>query len=298
MANVTRVTTTKQGGRTMAHLENGYTQLATSILLDLARAGLTAGQWAVLMTVFYYTYGQVDRLPDGAIRRDEEGRPLKLKVATITLPVFCQHTGLSRRAVINALNDLAARNILTREVAKGRPTRYGYQKYSDQWKGVKQTAPVHHTAPVKQTALGGCSGLHQGGEADCTGGVKQTAPILNKNKNKGNKREPPPLEELLKRYGPRQQEFIHKYWDQIRLTRKTGKLAESIKRNFMEKWDKYPVATVLEGMGLHMKKHEGKREEYTHGIIRRLAAEKKTKEGDDQDGKGTGFDFRKFEYGV
>jgi hypothetical protein len=91
----------------------------------------------------------------------------------------------------------------------------------------------------------------------------------------GTKVEPPTIEELLSKYTPKQQKTITAYWIMIRRTRKTGKLADNIIRVYMDKWAVYPADIVIQGMKTHLERYPGKREEYTHGIIRNIAREEK-----------------------
>lgn len=64
-----------------------------------------------------------------------------------------------------------------------------------------------------------------------------------------------------------------KYWDIIRETRKTGKIAESVIYNNMAKWKKYNPIVVGHALKEHISNHKGKREEYTLGIMRNTNAE-------------------------
>lgn len=64
-----------------------------------------------------------------------------------------------------------------------------------------------------------------------------------------------------------------KYWDVIRETRKTGKIAESVIYNSMNKWKKYDPVVVEHALKEHIEKHRGKREEYTLGIMRNTTVE-------------------------
>jgi len=63
------------------------------------------------------------------------------------------------------------------------------------------------------------------------------------------------------------------YWNIIRETRKTGKIAESVIYNNMNKWKKYDTAVIEYALKEHVKNHKGKREEYTLGIMRNTTKE-------------------------
>lgn len=64
-----------------------------------------------------------------------------------------------------------------------------------------------------------------------------------------------------------------KYWDVIRETRKTGKVAKSVIYNTMKKWGKYDPVVVEYALKSHIDIHSGKKEEYTIGIMRNTSAE-------------------------
>lgn len=64
-----------------------------------------------------------------------------------------------------------------------------------------------------------------------------------------------------------------KYWDAVRETRKTGRIAESVIFNNMNKWKKYDSVIVEYSLKEHIENHKGKREEYTLGIMRNTSKE-------------------------
>lgn len=102
---------------------------------------------------------------------------------------------------------------------------------------------------------------------------------LEKETGKGEtkKMTPPSWEELARRYSPKDQEVLDEYWQMIRRTRKSGKLAESVVLKWMDKWSVFPADVVIAGLRIHLAKYPSKREEYTYGIIRRLAEERNRK---------------------
>ncbi|MEW8957811.1 MAG: hypothetical protein AB2448_01675 [Moorella sp. (in: firmicutes)] len=81
------------------------------------------------------------------------------------------------------------------------------------------------------------------------------------------------LESLYSRYSPDQQKIIDDYWEIIRFTRKSAKLAESIKITEMEYWSRYPPDVVIQALNIHRQRYQTKDERYTRGIIRRLHRE-------------------------
>lgn len=76
------------------------------------------------------------------------------------------------------------------------------------------------------------------------------------------------------RYSSEQWATIRDYWDLIRFTRKTGRVAPNVVAREMDYWERFPPAIVVEALTIHIRKHESKQEDYTRGIIRRLAREK------------------------
>lgn len=81
------------------------------------------------------------------------------------------------------------------------------------------------------------------------------------------------LESLYSRYSPDQQKIIDDYWEIIRFTRKSAKLAESVKITEMEYWSRYPPDIVIQALNIHRQRYQTKDERYTRGIIRRLHRE-------------------------
>ncbi|MCY9764982.1 hypothetical protein M5X06_31550 [Paenibacillus alvei] len=72
------------------------------------------------------------------------------------------------------------------------------------------------------------------------------------------------------RYSPAQQEAIEAYWETIRWTRTTGKIAEGIKQREYEYWAKYEPTLVIKALSIHMEKYPNIKENYTRGILRNL----------------------------
>lgn len=78
------------------------------------------------------------------------------------------------------------------------------------------------------------------------------------------------IRDLLSHFSPIN-DFVNlnkQYWDVIRETRKTGKVAESVIYNNMKKWTKYDNSIVEHALKTHINTCKGRREEYTLGIMR------------------------------
>lgn len=83
-----------------------------------------------------------------------------------------------------------------------------------------------------------------------------------------------PLEEKFPRYTSMQWTVIRDYWGLIATTRKTGAVADSIVEREMQYWERFSPEVVIEALKIHLRRYHTKREEYTRGIMRRIAAEK------------------------
>ncbi len=91
----------------------------------------------------------------------------------------------------------------------------------------------------------------------------------------------PGLSELLARYNPEQKKVIHEYFDMLRFTRKTGRIAKNIMLRELSYWGRYPPEIVIEALSIHTQRYPTKREDYTRGIIRRIYREKGGQNGTD-----------------
>lgn len=67
---------------------------------------------------------------------------------------------------------------------------------------------------------------------------------------------------------PKFNELNKRYWDVIRETRSTGKIAPSVIYNTMKKWEKYDSTVIQYSLKTHIDSHSGKDEKYTLGIMR------------------------------
>jgi len=84
------------------------------------------------------------------------------------------------------------------------------------------------------------------------------------------------LESLLSRYCEPHQRVIKKYFETLKKTRRSGKIADSVLIKEMKYWERFPQEVVVEGLTIHIKKYPQKREAYTRGIIRQLNRENKS----------------------
>lgn len=82
------------------------------------------------------------------------------------------------------------------------------------------------------------------------------------------------MNELLQRYSLSQQKIIAEYWDTVQLTRKTGSISDGIKNLELKYWDSFDKDVVIDALVIHIDRYPDKKENYTRGIIRNLAAER------------------------
>ena len=85
------------------------------------------------------------------------------------------------------------------------------------------------------------------------------------------------LQEILAqfpRYSSRQTDTLRNYWQLVSQTRKNRNISPAIIAKNMKRWEQYPAEIVLEAINIHLARHPDKREEYTAGIMRRLAQER------------------------
>lgn len=90
------------------------------------------------------------------------------------------------------------------------------------------------------------------------------------------------LSRLLSRYTQEQQEVINRYWEVIRFTRKSARVADSVKLRELEYWDRYPPDVVIEALDIHLSRYPTKQEDYTRGIIRRIMRERELSHENEQ----------------
>lgn len=123
--------------------------------------------------------------------------------------------------------------------------------------------------------------IYQGDEKENNHQVNQ--PLTNKEphtRSKALKNKNPP-EEILseisvleERYSD--QETINQAFQAISSTRKSNRIADSVKRSILQSWETYPVELVMTGIKTYLEKgyaDQGKPEKYLLGIIRNLKPE-------------------------
>ena len=74
---------------------------------------------------------------------------------------------------------------------------------------------------------------------------------------------------LKERY--QEQEAINQAFQAIASTRKSNRIADSVKLSILQEWERHPVESVMTGIRTFLDKsyyHQGKNEKYLLGIIR------------------------------
>lgn len=64
------------------------------------------------------------------------------------------------------------------------------------------------------------------------------------------------------------------YWKVLARTRKSGRIAESVKKRMEEAWKRFDEEVVMEALQIHMQRYPMYRETYTVGIMRNLQRRK------------------------
>lgn len=81
------------------------------------------------------------------------------------------------------------------------------------------------------------------------------------------------LKKMLTRYREGFAAVTKQYWEVIKETRTTKKVAKSVILRNMAVWEKYEPTVVEYALKKHMQDHKGMKEEYTVGIMRNTTAE-------------------------
>ncbi len=64
------------------------------------------------------------------------------------------------------------------------------------------------------------------------------------------------------------------YWKILRYTRKSGRIAPSVKERAEAGWERFDEDVVMEALQIHMSRYPGYKESYTVGIMRNLQKRK------------------------
>lgn len=93
------------------------------------------------------------------------------------------------------------------------------------------------------------------------------------------------------------EELRENYWRTIAGTRKSGRIAQSVKDRVEKEWEKFDDDVVRESLSIHISRYRDFKESYTIGIMRNL---QKRKESGNGTGRGSNafndFEQRKYDY--
>jgi len=81
--------------------------------------------------------------------------------------------------------------------------------------------------------------------------------------------------DLRSRYSEKQLQIIDEYFDILKWTRRTGKIADSVVLKIYQEWEKYPIEKVIYALHIYNNnpKHHDKKENYCYGIMRNTTME-------------------------
>lgn len=222
-------------------LENGYTRIANSILEALAKMSLNGTQWRILLVIFRYTYGYG--------RKEHE----------LSLSFISAATGCDKRQIQRELKDLESKGVIIQKVGTKRIV--AFNKDYDEWDGKSTNGKSTNEEKANITV---------GESTNDTIGRTTNQEIKNKNIKKNLISQ---IENLRKRYSDFL-DLIDEYFDILRTTRVSGKIADSVILKVYEQMDKHPISvvkyaclTVITKPDLHSKK-----ENYFFGILRNTDA--------------------------
>lgn len=70
------------------------------------------------------------------------------------------------------------------------------------------------------------------------------------------------------------EELKEKYWRTVSQTRKSGRIAGSVKERIEQEWKRFDEEVVLEALRIHINRYKDYKENYTIGIMRNLQKQK------------------------
>ncbi len=70
------------------------------------------------------------------------------------------------------------------------------------------------------------------------------------------------------------EELKEQYWRKVSRTRKSGRIAPTVRERVENEWKRFDEDVVREALGIHVSRYEGYKENYTLGIMRNLQKKK------------------------
>lgn len=211
--------------------EDGHIDIAHELAEAFYKLQLSGNQWRLLWVILRQTYGW------------------KKKQDRISFTFFQQQTGLDRRNIGRELKELLSRHIIVKN-DNTYIASYGLQKNYRKW----------IFKPLSKLTVSNID--------------NKVLSILTPTKETIQKKISPEeissqISVLKKRY--QEQETIDQVFHGISSTRKSSRIADSVKLNILQSWERYPVESVMNGIKTYLDKgyhHQGKNEKYLMGIIR------------------------------
>jgi hypothetical protein len=86
------------------------------------------------------------------------------------------------------------------------------------------------------------------------------------------------------------------YWEAIRRTRKSGRIAQSVIDRVEESWNKFDDDVIEEALNIHLRRYGDYKENYTLGIMRNLQKRKASGAPVRKKNSFNDFEQRKYDY--
>ena len=212
--------------------ENGHIDIAHELAEAFYKLQLSGNQWRLLWVILRQSYGW------------------KKKQDRISFTFFENRTGIDRRNIGRELKELVSRQIIVKN-DNSYIVSYGLQKDYSKW--IFKPLSKLMVSKIDNKVLSKLTTTKDTIQKKITPGK-----ILSE------------ISELEKRYPD--QEIINQAFQIISSTRKSNKIAETVKLSILQKWERYPVNQVMEGIRRYLEKDyaaQGKDEAYLLGIIRK-----------------------------
>lgn len=222
--------------------ENGYTSIANELVEALARVNLTAYQQRILWVIWRKTYGWQGKKAD-----------------YISISQFEKLTGIDRRNIVRTVRELEMMQMITVERDSTRTAKFAFQKDYEKWKLLS-----NRTIAGKKKLLSNESKtiVLSDNKTIVLSDTHKTKTIYKTNKG---------VSDLLEKFTGEEKNLIDQLLEAVASTRKTGKIADSVKTSILQHLQKYPRQQVIAGCRTYLDKQyhlEGKSEKYLYGIIR------------------------------
>lgn len=244
---ITFKTGVKPEGAVVADIENGYCKIANELLESICQLDISGSQFQVLMAVIRCTYGY------------------NKKSDRVTNTYLVQITGLSEKAVRDALNTLVERNLITCEKS-GIMKIVAINKVVSEW-SVKSDKAANMRKGTEQMHRSKCTNqMEQMHREDGANAPKEWSKCANTkdNLNTTNKRQPTKDNQSF----PASIKFVFEHW-KTAMGKPLAKLTEDRKSKIKARLeDGYSVETIIRAIDgcaasdFHMGRQAGSTAQY------------------------------------